>query len=89
MWEGKVGPEGVAWSSSCSRNAQVPKVLVGRAQLRTHEPAPIYNGAAQMKVELHYSMGWCSGAGLEVSPTIEYWAQMALSRFGNIEWEGI
>ena len=33
------------------------KALVRRAQLRTHEPAPIYNGAAHTKVERHYSRG--------------------------------
>jgi hypothetical protein len=88
MCEGR-GESRVAWSSACSRNAHAKKVLVRRTQLRTHEPAPIYNGAAHTKVERHYSMGSCYSAGLEVFPTVEYRAQMALSRFGNIEGEEI
>ena len=32
-------------------------VVVRRAQLRTHEPASIYNGAAHTNAERHYSMG--------------------------------
>jgi hypothetical protein len=34
-------------------------------------------------------MGSCYSAGLEVFPTVEYRAQMALSKFGNIEGEEI